>query len=321
MMKIDNEEYLWSQKYRPQSIKDCILPTTIKKFLTNILKEGGEFQSILLSGIQGSGKTTAAKALCNDLGLPYMIINASDENGIEVLRTKIKQYASTVSLMGESANKIIILDESDHLSSSTQAALRSFMEEYSKNARFILTANYKNKIIPALQSRCTSIDFNVSDLKTTEILKQFLRRVVFILEQEDVKFEKPILAEIITKWAPDFRRIINELQKYSILTEGTIDSGILVSGSIDVNISELVKHLKEKNFRETRKWVIDHGDIDSETLFRKIYDSLRETMEPQTIPKAVLVLGEYSYRAAFVVDQEINIMACLVEIMSQCKFK
>jgi DNA polymerase III delta prime subunit len=318
-MKIDNEEYMWSQKYRPQSIEDCILPKTIKTFVSNLVKEG-QFQSILLSGIQGSGKTSLAKALCNDLGFSYLLINASDENGIDVLRTKIKQYASTVSLLGGDSPKIVILDEADRLTHSTQHALRNFMEEFSKNARFILTANYKNKIITPLQSRCTSIDFNTADLKKPDVLKQFLNRVIFILNNENVRYEKAVLVEIITKWAPDFRKIINEFQKYSISFDGEINSGILVSGSIDINIVELIKFLKEKNFRQVRKWVVDHEDIESEILFRKIYDNLRNMIEPQSIPKAVLILAEYGYRSAFVVDQEINRMACLVEIMSQCKF-
>jgi DNA polymerase III delta prime subunit len=321
MKIIDNEEYMWSQRYRPQSVEDCILPEKIKGFFKNIVKEG-QFQSILLSGIQGSGKTSVAKALCNDIGSSYLIINASEENGIDVLRTKIKQYASTMSVMGEDSHKIIILDEADNLTTATQSALRSFMEEYSKNARFLLTANFKNKIIVPLQSRCTSVDFNTSDLKKPEILKQMLDRIVYILKNEDIQYEKPVLAEIITKWAPDFRRIINELQKYTISSStNSIDSGILVSGSIEVNIKELVKGLKEKNFKQTRQWIIDHGDIESEILFRKIYDNLREILEPSSIPKAVLILAEYGYRSAFVMDQEINTMACMVEIMSQCSFK
>lgn len=321
MKTFDQDEWVWSQKYRPQTIDDCILPESTKNLFVNILKQG-EFQSILMSGVQGSGKTTSAIALCKDLGLDYLLINASEENGIDTLRTKIKQFASTVSVGFDSPHKVVILDESDHLTNNFQGALRALLEQFSKNCRFILTANYKSRIIPAIQSRCTNIDFNPSDFKTPKMMKQMLRRIEEILSNEGVEYEKQILSEIIIKWVPDFRRTINEIQKYSVQSGvNKIDSGILIQAAIDVDIRSLVKILKERNFKAMREWVAHHSDLDLSMIARKLYDSANDTlMKPETIPHLVLILAEYQYRDAFVVDKEINLAAALTEIMKKCEF-
>lgn len=320
MKLIDSNEFVWSQKYRPQSIEDCILPKDTKSLLGNIVK-AGEFQSLLFSGTQGSGKTSSAVALCKDLNLDYLIINASEENGIDVLRQKLKQFASTVSIGDYSRHKVVILDEAEFLSQSAQPALRGLIEAFSKNCRFILTANFKNRIIAPLQSRCTNIDFNPADFKTPDILKQILARVQFILDNEGVEYEKNVLAEIVFKWAPDLRRTINELQKYCTQSEsGKIDSGILVHAAIDLEIRALVKNLKEKDFRSMRQWLVDHADIDTQVIYRKMYDSARDFIKPESIPSLILLLAEYQYRSAFVVDQEINNAAFFTEVMSKVHF-
>lgn len=320
MQKIDSNEWVWSQKYRPQSIKDCILPKETKTLFENILK-AGEFQSLLLSGTQGVGKTSVSIALCKDLNLDYLMINASEENGIDVLRQKIKQFASTVSVGDDSRHKVVILDESEFLSQSAQPALRGLIEAFSKNCRFILTANFKNRIIAPLQSRCTNIDFNATDFKTPDMLKQILDRVQFILDNEGIEYEKPVLAEIVFKWAPDLRRTINELQKYCTQSaSGKIDSGILIHAAIDLEIRALVKHLKEKDFRSMRQWLVDHADVDAHVIFRKLYDSARDFVKPESIPHLVLILAEAQYRSAFVVDQEINSCAAMTEIMMKVHF-
>lgn len=321
MNYIDTENFVWSMKYRPQSIKDCILPKETKRLFENILK-AGEFQSLLLSGPPGVGKTVSAISLCKDLKLDYMMINASEENGIDVLRQKIKQFASTVSMGDESRHKAVILDEAEYLpSQSTQPALRNFIETFSKNCRFILTANFKNRIIGPLQSRCTNIDFNIADFKTPDMLKQILGRIEFILKNENVVYEKAVLAEIVFKWAPDLRRTINELQKYCTQSAtGSIDSGILIHAAIDLEIRGLIKHLKEKDFRMMRQWLVDHSDIDTNIIYRKLYDSAKDFIKPESIPNLILILAEYQYRSAFVVDQEINNAAALTEIMMKIHF-
>lgn len=321
MRHVDSDQFVWSMKYRPRSIKDCILPKETKRLFENILKEG-EFQSLLLSGPPGVGKTVSAVALCRDLNLDYMMINASEENGIDVLRSKIKQFASTVSIGDESKHKVVILDECEFLNiQSTQPALRHFMEAFSKNCRFILTANFKNRILVPLQSRCTNIDFNAADFKSPEILKQMMDRIQFILNNEGIEYEKSVLAEIVFKWAPDFRRTINELQKYCTQSAtGKIDSGILVQASMDVDVRALVKVLKEKDFRAMRQWLVDHADIDTNVVYQKLYDYSRDFVKPETIPHLILILAEYQYRDAFVVNHEINNAACFTEIMMKVHF-
>ena len=306
---------LWVEEYRPKKIEDCILTPSVKKTFLEFVKNK-EIPNLLLSGGPGVGKTTVARALCEELDTAYMIINGSEESGIDILRTKIKNFASTVSLT--SNRKVVILDEADYLNpQSTQPALRGFIEEFHNNCRFIFTANYKNRIIEPLHSRCSVIEFKLNGSRD-KMASELMKRVGDILDRENVKYEKKVVAELIMKHFPDNRRVINELQRYS--ASGEIDSGILVNLS-EVNMKELITHLKMKEFTKVRKWVVDNIDNDPTKIFRKIYDSLYNNMEPSTIPSAVITIGEYQYKAAFVADQEINLLACLTEIMSQCKFK
>ena len=306
---------LWVEEYRPKKIEDCILTTSVKKTFLEFVKNK-EIPNLLLSGGPGVGKTTVARALCEELDTDYMIINGSEESGIDILRTKIKNFASTVSLTNN--RKVVILDEADYLNpQSTQPALRGFIEEFHNNCRFIFTANYKNRIIEPLHSRCSVIEFKLNGSRD-KMASELMKRVGDILDRENVKYEKKVVAELIMKHFPDNRRVINELQRYS--ASGEIDSGILVNLS-EVNMKELITHLKMKEFTKVRKWVVDNIDNDPTKIFRKVYDSLYNYMEPSTIPSAVIILGEYQYKAAFVADQEINLLACLTEIMSQCKFK
>jgi len=309
-------DFLWVEKYRPAKIQDCILPKGIKDTFEQIVK-GGELHNMLLTGTAGLGKTTVAKALCNELDLDYILINGSEESGIDTLRTKIKNFASTVSLQG--GLKVVILDEADYLNpQSTQPALRGFIEEFSGNCRFILTCNFKNRIIEPLHSRCSVIEFNISKKDTPPLLAQFMKRVTHILDIEGVQYEKPVLAELIMKFAPDWRRVLNELQRYS--TSGTIDSGILVSLT-DVSINNLMSSLKSKNFKGMRQWVVDNTDVDNPTLIRSIYDNMSDYVLPQSIPQLVLLLAEYQYKDAFVADHELNMVACLTEVMANVEFK
>ena len=295
------ETILWVEQYRPKDIASCILPKTLKSSLTNFIVEE-QLPNLILSGSPGVGKTTAAKAMVEELGLTYMMINGSEESGIDVLRTKIKNFASTVSLHG--GRKYIILDEADYLNpQSTQPALRGFMEEFHKNCGFILTCNYKNRLIQPLHSRCSVIDFAIPNSEKPNLANEFLARVV---------------AEVINKYFPDWRRVLNELQRYSI--SGAIDAGILVDIA-EVNIKELMHSMKNKEFTNVRKWVVNNLDNDPVRLFRRIYDNLYDFLDHSTIPHVVVVLGEYQYKAAFVADQEINLMACLTEIMARGKFK
>ena len=306
---------LWVEEYRPKKIKDCILTPSVKKTFLEFVKNK-EIPNLLLSGGPGVGKTTVARALCEELDTDYMIINGSEESGIDILRTKIKNFASTVSLTNN--RKVVILDEADYLNpQSTQPALRGFIEEFHNNCRFIFTANYKNRIIEPLHSRCSVIEFKLNGSRD-KMASELMKRVGDILNKENVKHEKKVVAELIMKHFPDNRRVINELQRYS--AAGEIDSGILVNLS-EVNMKELITHLKMKEFTKVRKWVVDNIDNDPTKIFRKVYDSLYNYMEPSTIPSAVIILGEYQYKAAFVADQEINLLACLTEIMSQCKLK
>jgi DNA polymerase III delta prime subunit len=310
------EDFLWVEKYRPKTIEECVLPKTLKETLLEFVSKG-DLPNLILSGGPGVGKTTAAKAMLDELGLTYMFINGSEESGIDVLRTKIKNFASTVSLHG--GRKYLILDEADYLNpQSTQPALRGFIEEFHKNCGFILTCNYKNRLIPPLHSRCSIVDFTVPKSEKKELAEQFFRRVMNVLVIEEVKFEPKAVAEVINKFFPDWRRVLNELQRYSV--SGRIDAGILVDIS-EVNIKELMQSMKQKEFTNVRKWIVNNIDNDPTRLFRRLYDNLYDYMDGSSIPHVVVILGEYQYKAAFVADQEINMLACLTEIMSRAKFK
>jgi DNA polymerase III delta prime subunit len=310
------EDFLWVEKYRPKTIEECVLPDALKQTLLEFISKG-DIPNLILSGGPGIGKTTAAKAMLDELGLTYMFINGSEESGIDVLRTKIKNFASTVSLHG--GRKYLILDEADYLNpQSTQPALRGFIEEFHKNCGFILTCNYKNRLIPPLHSRCSVVDFTVPKSEKKELAEQFFRRVMNVLVVEEIKFEPKAVAEVINKFFPDWRRVLNELQRYSV--SGRIDAGILVDIS-EVNIKELMQSMKQKEFTNVRKWIVNNIDNDPTRLFRRLYDNLYDYMDGSSIPHVVVILGEYQYKAAFVADQEINMLACLTEIMSRGKFK
>jgi DNA polymerase III delta prime subunit len=316
MMEIREDKFLWVEKYRPQKIDDCVLTDSLKKTFKQYV-ENGELPNFLLCGTAGTGKTTVAKALCNEIGADYMFINGSEESGIDVLRTKIKQFASTVSFSG--GIKVVILDEADYLNAnSTQPALRGFIEEFSNNCRFIFTCNFKNRIIEPLHSRCSVVDFKIENGEKPKVAANFYRRVVDILTAEGIEFDPKVVAKLVETHFPDFRRVLNELQRYSVT--GKIDSGILVNLS-DESFSDLVKFLKEKDFSSVRKWIGKNSDIETTELFRTLYDKASDNMEAASIPNLVLILADYQYKAAFVADHELNSMAALTEVMSQCKFK
>jgi DNA polymerase III delta prime subunit len=311
-------DFIWVEKYRPKTIEDCILPESIKKTFSEFLNKG-EIPNMLLAGPPGVGKTTVAKALCNELGVDYYVINGSDEGRfLDTVRTNAKNFASTVSLTSESKHKVIIIDEADNTTSDVQLLLRASIEEFQNNCRFIFTCNYKNKIIEPLHSRCAVVEFGIKGKEKQGVAAQFFKRIKFILDQEKIDSENKVLVELINKHFPDWRRVLNELQRYSV--SGRIDSGILAAFS-DVAVSDLIKNLKTKNFPEVRKWVNNNMDNDTSVLFRRIYDSLYESLVPNTIPAAVLVIAKYQYQMAFVADQEINMLACLTEIMVECEFK
>jgi len=309
-------DFLWVEQYRPKTIDDCILPSSLKTLFSSYIKKG-ELTNLLLSGTPGIGKTTVAKVICDQLNCDSIMINGSEEGGIDVLRNKIKNFASTVSLSG--GKKVVILDEADYLNpQSTQPALRGFIEEFHTNCRFILTCNFKNRIIEPLHSRFSNIEFRISPKDKPRLASKLFERAIFILKEQNVNYEEKVLAELIKKYFPDFRKVINELQRYSV--SGSIDAGILVNISNE-NLKSLMAHLKSKDFGNMRKWVINNLDNDPVRIFRSIYDNLYETLQPETIPHAVLILADYQYKSAFVADQELNFVACLTELMSQVKFK
>ena len=311
-------DFIWVEKYRPTTIDECILPKGIKKTFQDFV-ERGEIPNMLLSGPPGIGKTTVAKALCYQLKADYYVINGSDEGRfLDTVRNSAKNFASTVSLTSDSKHKVIIIDEADNTTSDVQLLLRASIEEFSKNCRFIFTCNYKNKIIDPLHSRCSVVDFSVNKKDKPTIAAQFFARLNSILEEEKVETDKKVLAELINKHFPDWRRVLNECQRYSV--SGKIDSGILAAFS-DVAVNDLIKNLKQKNFSEVRKWVVTNMDNDTSVLLRRIYDSLYDSLEHSSIPAAVLIIAKYQYQIAFVADQEINLLAALTEIMVECEFK
>ena len=311
------EEFLFVEKYRPQTIEDTILPQQFKDQFKEFVTKG-EIPNLLLSGSQGCGKTTIARALCNELGADCIIINGSDEGRlIDTLRTKIRNFASTVSLSG--GPKVVILDEADYISAeSVQPALRGFIEEFSSNCRFIFTCNYKNRIIPALHSRTTVIDFKILPAEKPKLAQQMLLRCKNICEIENIQAEERVLAELVMRFFPDFRRVLNEMQRYGV--SGVIDSGLLSSLS-EEKFTPLINMIKEKNWSGMRKWVGQNSDNDFSSLFRKVFNALEVELQGQSIPAAVLIIADYQYKAAFSMDDEINFVACLTELMSECKFK
>jgi DNA polymerase III delta prime subunit len=310
------ETFLWVEKYRPKTVESCILPKELKKTFSDFIKQK-KIPNLTLSGTAGVGKTTIAKAMLDELGATYMMINGSEESGIDVLRTKIKNFASTVSLEG--GRKYLILDEADYLNpQSTQPALRGFIEEFHNNCGFILTCNYKNRIIDPLRSRCTVIDFTIPNSEKQALAEEFNARTITILEEQQIDYDERVVAEVILNHFPDWRRVLNELQRYSV--SGKIDAGILVNIS-SLNMKVLMTAMKKKEFTNVRRWVVDNLDNDPVRIFRSIYDSLYDVMDGSSIPHVVCILGEYQYKAAFVADQEINMLACLTEIMARGKFK
>ena len=308
-----SNEFLWVEKYRPQRIADCILPNDLKETFEKIV-ESGDLPNMLFSGTAGTGKTTVAKALCNQLNLDWILINGSEEGNIDTLRGKIKQFASTISLQG--GIKVVILDEADYLNpQSTQPALRGFIEEFSNNCRFILTCNFKNRIIEPLHSRCGVYEFNTSKKNTAPLMQQMFERFCFILDQQEIAYDKKDLLPIISKHGPDWRRCLNELQRVAVLGFNSVDA-LDFGGSFD----DLFAYLKEKNFKEMRKWVVNNIDIDAAAIFRGIYDRMSDKIEPQSIPQLVLILADYQYKNAFVADHELNVVACLTEVMANVRF-
>ena len=311
-------DFIWVEKYRPDKIDDCILPTSIKKTFQGFV-DAGEIPNMLLSGPPGIGKTTVAKALCKELGVDYYVINGSDEGRfLDTVRTNAKNFASTVSLTSDSKHKVIIIDEADNTTSDVQLLLRASIEEFSKNCRFIFTCNYKNKIIEPLHSRCTVIEFSIGKRDRPSIASAFFKRLNHILDVEKIEADKKVLIELVSKYFPDWRRVLNECQRYS--ASGKIDSGIL-SCFTDIKVNDVIQNLKEKNFSEVRKWVNDNLDNDSTVLLRHVFDAISETLDGPSIAAAVLIIAKYNYQSAFVADQEINLLAALTEIMVECNFK
>lgn len=316
-MQALREQFVWSEKYRPQTIADCILPESIKTMFQEFITKG-EVPHLLLSGGPGVGKTTVAKALCDELGCDWIVINGSLDSGIDTLRTRIMNFASSVSMMGEGhKTKVVIIDEADYLNpTSTQPALRGFMQDYASNCRFIFTCNFKNKIIPPLHSRMVEIDFRLSKADKPAMAAQFMKRLMVILKEEGITYDKKVVIQLLTKRFPDYRKVLDDLQRYS--TSGAIDDGILLDFQ-DISVGPLIEALKEKDFKKMRTWVVNNSDQDSATIFRKLYDTLVEDVKQ--VPQLVLLLADYQYKAAFSVDPEINMVACLLEIMAAVEFK
>ena len=313
-----HDDFLWVEKYRPKNIDQCILPKNVKETFASFVEQG-EIPNLLLSGTAGVGKTTIAKALCNELGADFYVINGSDEGRfLDTVRNQAQNFAATVSLTGGAKHKILIIDEADNTTPDVQLLLRASIETYQKNCRFIFTCNFKNRIIEPLHSRCAVIEFSVKGKDKSAIAAQFFKRLVSILELEGVEADKKVLAELINKHFPDWRRVLNECQRHSV--GGKIDSSILASFS-EVNINDLIKNLKEKKFPEVRKWCVNNLDNDPSVLLRRVYDALFDTLEGASIAAAVLIIAKYQYQIAFVADQEINLLACMTEIMVECEFK
>ena len=317
-MRTEKTDFLWVERYRPQVIDDCILPDDTKKTFKEFVAKG-EIPNLLLAGPPGIGKTTIAKALCNELGADYYVINGSDEGRfLDTVRNQAKNFASTVSLTGSSKHKVIIIDEADNTGNDVQLLLRANIEAFYNNCRFIFTCNYKNKIIEPLHSRCAVIDFTIKGKQRVQLAGSFFQRLQTILDTERIEYDQKVVAELVSKHFPDFRRVLNEIQRYS--TGGKIDAGILASFS-DISVNELIKNLKEKNFTEVRKWVVSNLDNDAPVLLRRVYDACYDYLSPQSIPAAVLVIAKYQYQCAFVCDQEINLLAALTELMCEVEFK
>lgn len=307
-------DFLWSQKYRPKKVSDCILPERLKTVFQTFV-DNKSIPNLMLTGSAGVGKTTVAMAMCDEIGVNHLFINSSEERGIDMLRTKIKSYASTISLTG--GRKVIILDEADYLTPEAQAGLRGAIEEFSENCTFIFTCNFKSRLIDALHSRCSVIDFSLKNEEKPKMAMQMFKRLCQILTDEVIQYDKSVLQQIVGKFFPDYRRTLNELQRYSV--SGTIDAGTLSQVSDVRKMTELLSYLKDKNFSDMRKWVVANSDADPNRIYRKIYDSLYESFKADSIPQAVLIISKYQYQSAFVADQEINLVACLTEIMIDCE--
>lgn len=311
------DDFLFVEKYAPRTIDECILPKSLKDFFSNA-KSTKEVPNLILSGPPGIGKTSTIKALANDLGLDFMMINGSEEGRfIDTIRNKVQTYASTVSLTNN-GKKILLIDEADNVTHDAQLALRGAVEKLQKNCIFIFTCNYKNKILPPLHSRCSVLDFTIPIKERPKIASLFFERIENILNSENIEYDKKILVSLVQKYFPDFRRTLNELQRFS--STGKLELNCTTS-NINSNVVELIRYLKDKNFPEVRKWVALNIDNDSSKIFRQIYDEMQKVLVPSTIPSAIISLADYQYKSAFVMDQEINMVACLIEIMAECEFK